>query len=72
MKSRMRHVQPRESIPPGNERVRVEIASYLLAVASYPERFAENPKMSFEQYLGGLVAATETLSRRRQLTFFFD
>jgi hypothetical protein len=65
MKDRMRHHRPRERVSHGNEQVRIEIANYLYAVASYPERFAENPNMTFKQYLFRLVAAIPAQSRRR-------
>jgi hypothetical protein len=65
MKDRMYRLRPRESVSHDNERVRVEIAYYLQAVASYPKSFAENPNMTFEQYLLRLVAARQKESRRQ-------
>ena len=65
MKARMRHVQPRESVYPGNEQVRVEIQNFLLAIASYPDRFAQDPDISFEQHFGSLAAAGKTDPRRQ-------
>jgi hypothetical protein len=55
MKVRMHHVQPREMVSLGNERVRLEIQSFLKALDSYPDRFAKEPKVSFEQHLWSLV-----------------
>ena len=38
-----------------NELVRVEMQSFLEALASYPDRFATNPRMTFEQYRSSLA-----------------
>ena len=65
MKVRMSHVQPRESVTPRNQQVRVEIQSFLHALDSYPELFARNPNISFEQYLCSLVSAGKTRLARR-------
>jgi hypothetical protein len=64
MKGRMRHVQPRESFYARDERVRVEIQRYLQALASYPDRFAQDPDISFKKHLYSVVAA-EAPGRRR-------
>ena len=65
MKARMRYLQPRKSGSSGNEQVRDEIARYLLAVASYPQRFAEDPDTTFEQHLCSLVGCkTNRISPR--------
>jgi hypothetical protein len=37
--------------------VQQEIENYLLALSSYPERFAHDPYVSFEQHLYSLMAA---------------
>jgi hypothetical protein len=34
----------------GNEQVRVEMQTFLLALASYAERVARDPKVTFEQH----------------------
>jgi hypothetical protein len=34
----------------GNEQVRAEIQTFLLALASYAERVARDPKVTFEQH----------------------
>lgn len=39
----------------GNEQALVEMRSFLQALASYPERFAANPRITFEQYRSSLV-----------------
>jgi len=37
--------------------VRREIDNFLLALSSYPEHFADDPCLSFEQYLCNMMAA---------------
>ena len=34
----------------GNEQVRVEIETFLIALASYADRVASDPKVTFEQH----------------------
>jgi hypothetical protein len=65
MKARMTNVQPRESLLLGNRQVRSEIRSFLEALDSYPERFAEEPGITFEQHLCNLVSAGTREPRRR-------
>jgi hypothetical protein len=65
MKARMRHVQPRESFYSCNQEVRVEIQRYLQALASYPDRFARDPDISFRKHLYSLVTGRQTSPRRR-------
>ena len=65
MKVRMRHVQPRESLYSGNEQVQAEIQRYLQALASYPDRFAQDPDISFKKHLYSLVAGNQSSRRRR-------
>jgi hypothetical protein len=65
MKVRMRHVQPRESFYSANEQVRAEIQRYLQALASYPDRFAQDPDITFQKYLYSLAAASQSLPGRR-------
>ncbi len=65
MKSRMRHVQPRESFYARDERVRFEIQRYLQALASYPDRFARDPDISFKKHLYSVVAGGQASGRRR-------
>lgn len=43
--------------------VQHEIKSFLSAVATYPDRFALEPDLSFEQHLFQLVAANQLGSR---------
>ena len=40
---------------PGNELVRVEIETFLMALASYPDRVASEPKVTFEQHRASLM-----------------
>jgi hypothetical protein len=43
------------------QEVQQEIENYLLALSSYPERFANDPYVSFEQHLYSMMAAGHTL-----------
>lgn len=40
----------------GNEQVRVEIQTFLQALASYADRVASDPKVTFEEYHVSLMA----------------
>ncbi|MGD0512390.1 MAG: hypothetical protein ABSA29_03755 [Terriglobales bacterium] len=40
--------------------VQSEIDSFLRAVQSYPDRFAREPYLSFQQHLSSIVIATHT------------
>ena len=40
--------------------VQQEIDNYLLALSSYPDRFAHDPCVSFEQHLFSMMAAGHT------------
>ncbi len=42
-----------------------EIKSFLSALVSYPDRFAVEPDLSFEQHLFQLVAASQLASNER-------
>jgi hypothetical protein len=63
MKSKMHyHVQPREIVPPRNAQVcnaqvQEEIQNFLLALDSYPDRVAKEPRVSFHQHLCSFFAA---------------
>jgi hypothetical protein len=63
MKPKMREPADKRSF--GNEQVRKEMASFLRALHSYPERFARNPGLSFEEHRSALVRTGKTESRRR-------
>ena len=43
--------------------VQHEIKNFLNALVSYPDRFAVEPELSFEQHLFQLVAASQIASR---------
>ena len=40
-----------------NKKVEAEIQSFLEALASYPERFATDPRLTFEQHRSSLTTA---------------
>jgi len=44
--------------------VQQEIDSFLRAVSSYPDRFAREPYLSFQQHLSSIVTATHTPGTR--------
>jgi hypothetical protein len=64
MKSKMQQFSMEEKQPTGNEQVRREIQSFLQALNSYPDRFARNPRVSFEEHCIGLVQAKAEARRR--------
>jgi len=47
-----------------NEQARSEIASFLQAVQSYPDRFAKNPRVTFDQHCSRLLHAAKQDPRR--------
>lgn len=49
----------------GNDHVRIEMRSFLQALRSYPERFASNPRLTFEEHCSGLVQTAKAEPRRR-------
>jgi hypothetical protein len=63
MKPKMR--ESADKRPSGNEDVRKEMASFLRALHSYPERFARNPGLSFEEHCSALARTGKAESRRR-------
>lgn len=50
-----------------DEQVRDEIEMFLAAVNSYPDRFARNPQITFEEHRSRLIEAAEECPRRRVL-----
>jgi len=60
-----RYVQPRDSCGPLNQQARNDIRRFLLAVRSYPDRVAQEPRITFEQHLSSLFAAAKPDPRRR-------
>src|SRR5579862_524971 len=68
MKSQERLVRPVRTADrriSGNAQVRREIQSFLHALRSYPDRFAKEPHITFEEHHGGLARAASEASRRR-------
>jgi len=49
-----------------NETVRAEMQAFLAALASYPDRFAANPRISFEQHWGSLMLPLPRTSAEAQ------
>lgn len=56
MKAAVPTIQPVEPFRPANSQALAELENFLRAVDSYPERFAREPEVSFEQHLNGLHA----------------
>jgi hypothetical protein len=65
MKSGARQVRVGDKRLSGNEQVRREIQSFLQALDSYPDRFARNPGITFEEHRSGLVQTASVDPRRR-------
>ncbi len=58
--------------PVGNERVRVEMQTFMQALASYADRVASDPEITFEEHHGSLMIPARSTSsspirRRRNL-----
>jgi hypothetical protein len=70
MKARMSNVRPCANLLAGNKQVQSEIRNFLEALDSYPERFAEEPGITFEQHLCNLVCAAREPRRRMQARHF--
>lgn len=54
MKTAAHTMPPVEGFRPANSQALEELESFLRAVDSYPERFARDPEVSFEQHLHSL------------------
>jgi hypothetical protein len=65
MKSKMRQASVGGNPVSGNQQVRIEIQTFLQALHSYPDRFARNPGITFEEYCSSLIPAAKTDSTRR-------
>ena len=65
MKVRVSLISTGENSLSRNERVRVEIHSFLQALNSYPDRFKKDPRITFEKHHSGLVALAQSQPRRR-------
>lgn len=63
MKAKMHQALVGDSQLSGNEQVRMEIQTYLHALDSYPERFARNPSLTFEEYCSSLIPPGKTEGR---------
>ena len=63
MKSRRRQVRVGNQRLSGNEQVRREIQSFLRALHSYPERFARDPDVSFEEHRSSLLVLIQADDR---------
>lgn len=48
----------------GNERVRVEMQTFLQALASYAERAARDPRITFEEHHVSLMIPVRNVSRK--------
>jgi hypothetical protein len=66
MKSQMYRVLREDNPLSSNEQVRKEIRSFLQALDSYPDRFAMNPRISFEEHRSALVQTPETDRRSKE------
>jgi len=49
-----------------NREVRQEIDAFLQALSSYPDRFAREPYLSFEQHLFSITAESNSAAERRK------
>jgi hypothetical protein len=58
MKRKVFRRRGRRILMPDNEQVRVEMETFLRALATYPERFAADPRLSFNDYRLSLMAAS--------------
>lgn len=65
MKSQTREVRGGDRRRSENAQVRREIQSFLQALRSYPDRFAQDPSITFREHHVDLVRAAITESRRR-------
>lgn len=65
MKSKRGQVRVGDQRLSGNEQVRREIQSFLRALHSYPERFARDPDVTFEEHRSSLLGLIQTDHRGR-------
>lgn len=49
-----------ERVMSNNEQVQVEMETFLQALTSYPERFATDPRITFEEHRSSLAAIPVT------------
>lgn len=57
MKSKEQRLHLGHASVASNEQVRAEIESFLHALDSYPQQFARQPGISFEEYRSSLIRA---------------
>jgi hypothetical protein len=65
MKSKMRRASVGDDQMSSNDKVRIEIQTFLQALSSYPDRFKRHPGITFEEHRGSLIPAAEAGSPRR-------
>jgi hypothetical protein len=65
MKSKMRQASVGDDQMSGNDKVRIEIQTFLQALNSYPDRFKRNPGITFEEHCSSLIPAVGVDSTRR-------
>jgi len=65
MKARNRPIRAEEHAGRENERVRQQIRGFLAALHSYPQRFAEDQSLSFEEHRRSLLEEVMPSARRR-------
>lgn len=64
MKAKMSGVTWGENSVSANEEVRSEIQIFLEALSSYPERFAKEPGITFDEHRSSLLRRAKTSTRR--------
>jgi hypothetical protein len=65
MKFKRRQFRAEDVKVSGDEQVRREIQSFLRALHSYPERFAKEPDVTFEEHRSSLQMLIQNAPRRR-------
>ena len=65
MKVRVPLLKTSENSRSGNERVWVEIYSFLKALDSYPDRFAKDPDITFDEHRRSVMELSHAEPRRR-------
>ncbi len=64
MKGKVSQVRGSEGEMSADEQVRTEIQSFLRALDSYPDRFAREPEITFEEHRNSLAQTTVRPRRR--------
>jgi len=65
MKVDVKRVTMGEKVMSAEEQVRREIQTFLQALDSYPDSFARNPQITFEEHCNRLIRAAKTESPLR-------